>query len=222
MSVKISLENLSRDLAHAQNSGDFLVCDFLEADGSSESWLRANNLAQLAINPARFINQQPPLGSLSFGGKIIIPPKMTDTPPAMVHFGSEVTANAAIGMVGLDADDYSHDVHFHQRVDASRLGESALAELLDAHDINDTPVALLSLADAYDGAWKYEEAQQLYFAHTLSQIFPDHREILLPNTVAILSEHSQEELRDYFQIGRVAWRSIIATNGNDIDFRYKV
>ena len=222
MPVKISLEYLSRDLAHAQISGDFLVCDFLEADGSSESWVRANNLAQLAINPARFINQQPPLGSLSFGGKIIIPPKMTDTPPAMVHFGSEVTANAAIGMVGLDADDYSHDVHFHQRVDASRLGESALAELLDAHDINDAPVALLSLADAYDGAWKYEEAQQLYFAHTLSQIFPDHREILLPNTVAILSEHSQEELRDYFQIGRAAWRSIIATNGNDIDFHYKV
>lgn len=222
MSVEISLENLSRDLAHAQNSGDFLVCDFLEVNDRSESWVRANNLAQLAINPARFINQQPPSGSLSAGGKIIIPSRVRATPPTMVHFGSEVTANAAIGMIGLDSENHSHDVHFHQRVDVSRLGASALTELLGAHDVNDTPLALVSLPDTYDGPWKYEEAQQPYFAHTLSQIFPDHREILLPNTVAILSEHSQEQLCDYFQIGQAVWQSIIATDGEGIDFHYKI
>lgn len=222
MQVRISLEGLSHDLQHARETGQFLVHDYLEQGNHTESWARANNLAQLAINPARFINQQPPSASLKAGGKIIIPSRARAIPPTMVHFGSEVTANAAIGMMGVDSEDYSHDVHYHQRVDVSRLEASALTELLDVHDIDDVPIALVSLPGTYEGQWKSEEAQQLYFAHTLSQIFPDHREILLPNTVAILSEHSQEELRDYFQIGRAAWRFIIATNGNDIDFHYKV
>jgi len=222
MSVEISLENLRQDLENTRKTGEFAVHDFLESSDPTESWVRANNLAQIAINPARFINQQPPKGAVTAGNKILIPSKVLDTPPGMVHFGSEVTANAALGMIGIDSDDYSNDIHFHQRLDTHRLGASALTELLGAHDTNEMPAVLVSLENTYDGPWRYEDAQQLYFMYKLAQFFPDYREILLPNSVTILSEHSQDHLRDYFKIGRAAWQTITSADEDSIDYHYKV
>lgn len=222
MSIELSLENLKQDLETTQTTGDFSVHDFMESGDPTESWVRANNLAQIALNPGRLINQQRPKASFGTPGHFFKSFVPRNTPANMVHFGSEVTANAALGMIGVASDGSSNDIHVHQKVDANWLYDPTLRDFLSAYHPDDMPTALVSLDDTYEGRWQPEENQREEFMLKLAQFFPDHREIYLPNSVAILSEHSQNHLRDYFKIGRAAWQTIVDTEGEGIEYRYKV
>jgi hypothetical protein len=214
MQVAINLENLRTDLELADVTGKYVLHDYANGD---REWLRANSLAQLAINPLRLINQQVPTAALTADDLVIIPLKIPTKPPRWVHFGSEPTVRSAIETPHEDEGYVANDVALYHRVDAERLTDPVLAELLEDYDDLAMPIAIFGLSKHYHGDWRTEDGQKEWFEHYI----PGHREIRFPNSTLILGDSSQEHLRDYFSIAKDAWTTMTDLGAEAVEYTYK-
>lgn len=223
MRVALSLENLQSDFEAGHQTGDVVVHDAGEALETHERvWLRASNLAQLALNPLRFVNQPAAKLQIRAPNGPLKPEVYQDYPPEMVHFGSETTMNAAIGLHILNEDGWSNDVNWHQKVKIPLLEDPLLLELFGSYNPDLTPIMIAELASTFDGDYKYEDYARSYFEQVLSQFYPDHREILLPNSTAILNDTSQAQIRDYFRITAKNWQEMQTAGPDKVELTYRV
>lgn len=119
-------------------------------------------------------------------------------------------------------DGWSNDVNWHQKVKIPLLEDPLLLELFGSYNPDLTPIMIAELASTFDGDYKYEDYARSYFEQVLSQFYPDHREILLPNSTAILNDTSQAQIRDYFRITAKNWQEMQTAGPDKVELTYRV